>query len=148
MASYSISNRPLFWFAKVSWHHITFPIAVYFGLPKYHGIISYILAHQNIMVCQISWVAKTPACKLSWLTKYLILPPISARPSIMVLQLSQLAKYLGSSNMIYDNAHAGNMSIQPMLAMYDYGDAHAGYTPIYGNAHAGNMSIQPMLAMY
>ena len=33
-------NRRLFRSAPVSWHYRYFQIAVYFGLPEYHGIIS------------------------------------------------------------------------------------------------------------
>ena len=50
---------------------VQFPeIAVYFGLPKYHGIMQYL---QN--------------CCLFWFSK-----------GIMVLQISQINEYLGSSN--------------------------------------------------
>ena len=52
-------------------------IAVYFGWPKYHGIVQYL----------------------------------------------QIAVYVGLPKAIYDEAHAGCMSIQLMLATCDFGNA-------------------------
>ena len=67
----------------------------------------------------------------------------------MVVQLSQINEYLGSSNMIYDNsAHTGYMSIQLMMLTYDFGNAWDGQKPTYDDAQAGYMSVQLMLLTY
>ena len=100
-----LQNRRLFRFATVSWHYRHSQIAVYFGLPEYHGIISLQIAvyfglpmYHGIIGISISPFIPVPP-KYHGIGIHLIsssiseLWPMSVWLSIMATQLFQLSKH-------------------------------------------------------
>ena len=97
-------NRSLFRFATVSWHYPHSQIAVYFGLPEYHKIISLQIAVYFGSPMYHGIIGITISPFISVLPKYhgIGIHPISSnisslshmtvRLSIMVAQLSQFPK--------------------------------------------------------
>lgn len=103
-------------------------ITIYVGLPNHQGIIRYL---------------RSPFISVR---QYIKASPNLPKSPKYHGSLSRLTKYHGSSSIVATMPMKAICRCSPRWQCVNSVNAHAGYTPVCDNAHAGYMSIQPMLA--
>jgi len=138
-----IPNRRLFRLVKISWHHHLSRITTYFDIPTghYKYFISPCISVRYCIMASLKFLKIAEyRGKLFQLTKRSISPSIKVLAGKSNYYISQLVEYR------FDICPSGSVPIPPMLATYDSVTTMLAIHRWLTNAHAGYMSIPPLLA--